>query len=49
MQHSSINYSDNMKWYTPEIQVLFHAASITSHEPTKRMWYGKIAELRVIC
>ncbi len=40
-------YTDNMKWLTKELQGLFHLASVTSHKPTKKLVYGKIAELRV--
>jgi len=49
MQHISIDYyhKPKMRWLSSELQWLFHLASITSHNETKRLIYGKIAEVSV--
>lgn len=45
-----IDYSNQpgMEWLTIELQKWFHLASISFHEPTRLLAYGKIAELRAI-
>lgn len=49
MQYISLDYSrkHGMTWLTQELQSWLHLASISSHEPTKRLALGRVAEVRV--
>lgn len=49
MQYSDIDYSrkQGMKWLTPKLQTWLYLASISDHEPTKKLAYSRILKLRV--
>lgn len=38
--------TQGMKWLTPELQMWFYLASISSHAPTKKLALDKISGLR---